>query len=139
MEMDKPTLYLETSVPSYLTARPSRDVITLTHQQITREWWDKQRDRYTVYVSETVIREISAGDADAAARRMESIRQFPILKTNEEVERLTEIYIQKFSLPSFAVADAAHRTRNSETCPAARKRSTRFGGANDLHPRGNAV
>ena len=35
----KPTVYIETSVVSYLTAWPSRDVVVAAYQQITRDWW----------------------------------------------------------------------------------------------------
>lgn len=33
-------VYIETTVVSYLTARPSRDLIVAAHQQITHDWWD---------------------------------------------------------------------------------------------------
>jgi hypothetical protein len=35
----RPTVYVETSVVSYLTARPSRDLLLAAHQQVTRDWW----------------------------------------------------------------------------------------------------
>jgi hypothetical protein len=40
----KPKLYLETSIVSYLTAQPSRDIVTAARQQITRQWWQKKRE-----------------------------------------------------------------------------------------------
>ena len=57
------SVYLETTVPSYLVARPSRDLIVAAHQQITQEWWDTAKDRFDLYVSEAVLDEIRAGDA----------------------------------------------------------------------------
>ena len=47
----KPKVYLETTIPSYLTARPSRDLVTAAHQQITREWWDTRRHAFDLFVS----------------------------------------------------------------------------------------
>jgi hypothetical protein len=41
----KPKSYIETSVVSYLTAQPSRDIVTAAQQQITREWWQMKRRR----------------------------------------------------------------------------------------------
>jgi len=36
--MMKSKLYMETTIPSYLTSWPSRDLIIAGHQQITKEW-----------------------------------------------------------------------------------------------------
>ncbi|MBS1224064.1 MAG: hypothetical protein H6R24_742 [Proteobacteria bacterium] len=67
--MEKPSVYVETSVISYLASKPSRDVIVAGHQQLTLEWWDT-RDEWRLFVSPLVIREAGGGDADAAARRL---------------------------------------------------------------------
>ena len=53
----KSKVYLETTIPSYLTARPSRDLVTAAHQQITREWWDTRRHDFDLFVSQMVIDE----------------------------------------------------------------------------------
>lgn len=58
----KPKVYLETSIVSYLTAQPSRDIVTGARQQITREWWQKRREKFDLYVSEFVITEARMGD-----------------------------------------------------------------------------
>jgi len=57
----KPRLYVETTIPSYLTSRPSRDLIIAGHLQITREWWEKRRDAFQLYISQLVVDEASAG------------------------------------------------------------------------------
>ena len=62
-----PKSYLETTIPSYLTSRPSRDLVMAAHQQITREWWDTQRDAFDLFVSQMVLDEVSSGDPEAAA------------------------------------------------------------------------
>ena len=75
----KPKVYVETSVVSYLTARPSRDVIVLAHQEVTRTWW-QQRSRYRLFVPRLVEEEIARGDATAAAA--ETTREFDPLLGN---------------------------------------------------------
>ena len=61
------SVYIETSIISYLTARVSRDLIVAGHQQMTEEWWSVQRNRFELWASELVVEEASAGDASAAA------------------------------------------------------------------------
>src|SRR5437867_2586113 len=58
----KPTVYIETSIVSYLTARPSRDLLVAAHQQLTVTWWDEQRTRYELFTSQVVLAEARAGD-----------------------------------------------------------------------------
>jgi hypothetical protein len=45
----QPRVYVETSVISYLTARPSRDLIMAAHQEVTREWWQNQRMAFALF------------------------------------------------------------------------------------------
>ena len=68
--MMKPRVYVETSVVSYLTARPSRDLVIAAHQEVTREWWQNQRSGFELFYSEAVRNEASIGDEQAAARRL---------------------------------------------------------------------
>jgi hypothetical protein len=71
--MDKKTVYLETSVVSYLANRPSRDLIVAAHQAVTREWWEGRRHDFTLFVSEPVLDEAGGGDPEAAAKRLASV------------------------------------------------------------------
>jgi hypothetical protein len=64
-------VYLETTIPSYLAARPSRDLLMAGHQQITRDWWDTRRAGFDLFVSELVRQESAAGDPNLARRRLE--------------------------------------------------------------------
>jgi len=104
----KPTLYLESSVVSYLTNRLSRDLIVAGHQQITQEWWETSRQGFDIYVSEAVLREIQRGDSDAAARRASAVQGFPVLAATEESEDLARTYQEKLGLPPDAELDAIH-------------------------------
>jgi len=45
--MSLPKLYLETTIPSYLTARRSR---IAADQQTTQDWWDFRRQEYEMFV-----------------------------------------------------------------------------------------
>ena len=71
--MKKPTLYLETTIPSYLTARPTRDIIVLAHQEITRQWWAICRQNYYVHISPVVLEEIRMGNTEAVENRLQPI------------------------------------------------------------------
>ena len=81
----KPRLYLETTIPSYLTSRPSRDLIIASHQQITRDWWEKQGSTFQFYISQLVIDEASAGDPNAARERVRVLQDLPLLDITDEV------------------------------------------------------
>jgi hypothetical protein len=104
----KPRLYLETTVPSYLTAWPSRDLVRAAHQQITREWWEQRRDQFELFVSQVVLRESQAGDPDAATERMEVIRDLPLLEESEEAVVLAQALLDEVPLPDRAAIDALH-------------------------------
>jgi hypothetical protein len=85
--MDKPRIYLESSVVSYLANRPSRDVRTALRQLITNEWWESI-DRSTVWVSKLVIDEVSKGNPEAAQRRLKVIDGLPIFDISQEAMEL---------------------------------------------------
>jgi hypothetical protein len=103
----KPRVYVETTVPSYLTAWPSRDLVRAAHQQITREWWAK-RVGWELFISELVVRECEAGDPEAAAARLEALDGLPLLEHAETVETLARALLDQVPLPERATADALH-------------------------------
>ena len=102
------TLYLETTILSYLAARPSRDLIVAAHQQITYEWWHESRAKFNLFISEAVIDEIKAGDKDAATRRLAFTEGLPMLKLTDEIEILSVEYHDKLGLPQKAQMDVIH-------------------------------
>ena len=104
----KPKIYLETTIVSYLTARPSRDLITAAHQQITQQWWHTQRARFDLFVAPPVMQEVQAGDPDAAARRLAALQSIPILTLSEAATGLAQALIVPGPLPANAVVDALH-------------------------------
>jgi predicted nucleic acid-binding protein len=103
-----PSVYLETTIPSYLTAWPSRDLVRAAHQPATREWWENHRTSFELFVSEAVLRECGAGDPTAAQLRLEAIRGFEILEQSNEALALAESLIEQIPLPERAALDALH-------------------------------
>jgi predicted nucleic acid-binding protein len=106
--MMKPRLYLETTIPSYLTARPSRDLIVAGHQEITREWWEKRAAAFRLYISQLVIDEASAGDPAAARQRLKAIQELPLLDITPETAELAASILVAGKIPRKAATDAAH-------------------------------
>jgi len=101
-------VYLETTIPSYMVSRPSRDIIVLAHQEITKEWWNNCRSDYELYISQIVIDEISEGDENLAQKRNEIINNIPLLEYNNDVEKLALKYFEHFQFPKKALRDAFH-------------------------------
>lgn len=104
----KPTVYIETSVVSYLTARPSRNIVTTAYQKVTREWWRTASDRFHLVVSELVVTESGAGDPDAARARLDALESVTTLDVTEVSEQLTLLLLDLGAVPRRAAADAAH-------------------------------
>lgn len=76
------TVYIETSILGYLTARPSRDLVVAANIEITREWWNTRRNDFQLYSSQAVVRETSQGDVTIASQRLEIIRNLVLLDLN---------------------------------------------------------
>jgi predicted nucleic acid-binding protein len=106
--MDKKTVYIETSIVSYLTARPSRDLLAAAWQKVTIDWWETQRSRFDLYTSDIVIEEAQRGDDSAVFRRLEALAQIPSLEITDEVVGLAEALIDAKALPQKAVGDSLH-------------------------------
>ncbi len=103
----KPRVYVETSVISYLTARPSRDLVRAAHQELTFEWWAK-RNQYEPVVSNLVIAEAARGDGQAAQLRLASLADLMVLEFSEEARELSLRLIERLALPAKAADDAYH-------------------------------
>jgi predicted nucleic acid-binding protein len=104
----RPTVYIETSVVSYLVSRPSRDLIIAGHQQITEDWWRNVLPKVSAFVSELVLEEAGKGDGHAAAKRLDRLVEIPALEVVDEVDGLAKKYADALHLPDKALADAYH-------------------------------
>lgn len=104
----KPSVYIETSLVSYLTARPSRDLLVAAHQQLTVAWWDEHRTRYELFTSQVVLAEARAGAPDAAQRRLAVLERLPLLDVADTAIALAARLIIGQALPAQAAQDALH-------------------------------
>jgi len=101
-------IYIETTVVSYLTARPNRDVVIAGHQQTTHEWWDTRRAAYELCVSQLVLDEAGAGDGVAAQERLSVLLPMLVLETTSEAVELAKELLLAGALPAKAANDALH-------------------------------
>ena len=101
-------VYVETSVISYLTARPSNDLRAMANQNTTIEWWESRMPEFKIYISEFVVAEASQGDPVVAERRMSVLADIPELEVNEKVRELGKVLISKGPFPAGAIIDAYH-------------------------------
>lgn len=108
MESRKPTVYIETTVVSYLTARRTTDVIRQGQQEITKQWWDNRRPEFALFTSQFVLDEAAAGDAAAAADRLATLVGIDLLSIGPEVPPLASHLLTTGALPMKARLDALH-------------------------------
>lgn len=101
-------VYVETTVVSYLTAKPSRDIMIASHQEATRELWPELLTKYDAYISALVFEEAKRGDPDQAKMRLAAIEPFPLLDIDDEARSLAENFIAKKAIPAEYPEDALH-------------------------------
>jgi hypothetical protein len=104
----KRKVYIETSVASYLAARPSRDLVVAAHQELTADWWAIHRRRFDLYVSEIVLREAARGDAAAAAKRLAELDGIGVLTLDDGARALARLFVERGVIPRKALEDAFH-------------------------------
>jgi len=104
----KPKLYLETTIPSYLTARPTRDQLMAGQLIATKKWWRLRRNDFELFISQLVLDEAARGDATAASRRNVILARFPLLPITTEAIELAQKIQAKHLLPPGANDDVLH-------------------------------
>jgi predicted nucleic acid-binding protein len=102
------TVYIETSIVSYLRQRPSSQVVMAARQLLTHQWWNDERSKYEVVASQYVIDEASAGDPTLAAERLESLDGIPLLPLDAEIAQIADEIMARAILPPKARTDALH-------------------------------
>ncbi|NMG07483.1 type II toxin-antitoxin system VapC family toxin [Brasilonema sp. UFV-L1] len=102
------TVYIETSLVGYLTARPSNNLILMANLEITRRWWENRRSQFTLYISQVVLDEAAHGDPEMALKRLEILQNLSVLELTEAVQDLGEQFLTRSNLPSKASDDAIH-------------------------------
>jgi len=106
--MSLPRLYIETTIPGYLTARRSRELQLAADQQATEDSWNNHRQHYECFVSPVVADEVSRGDAGFAAARMARLVGLTVLPVNDAAQELTVRLLADGIIPAVAADDAAH-------------------------------
>jgi predicted nucleic acid-binding protein len=104
----KPKVYVETSVLSYLAARPSRDAVTAGRQLITQRWWEIEREKYTLVISELVETEYGRGDPELIKRRQALLGVVSLFPVNERILELAKLLMAPGAVPEKAGPDAVH-------------------------------
>lgn len=102
------TVYVETSIISYLRQKPSTQVVTAARQLLTHEWWNTERLNYELVVSQYVIDEASDGDPSLAAERLELLDGIPLLPNSPEIIQIANAIMSLGVLPAKAQVDALH-------------------------------
>jgi hypothetical protein len=104
----RPTVYLDTTIPSYLAPRSRQDLLSVRRQRITRVWWERHSARYELRVSYRVVEEASAGDPLIAAARVRILAPIELLDSDQRSDALIAHLIGDGLLPPRASADAEH-------------------------------
>ena len=108
MPMVPRTVYLETTIPSYLAARRSRDLVIAGRQELTQDWWERRRKAFHCFVSQVVIDEAEMGDRAVASRRLKYINEIPLLEVTDKAVRLAQELVASGPIPEKASRDALH-------------------------------
>ena len=101
-------IYIESTIPSYVVARPARDLLQAARQQLTKDWWDLKREKHELFTSQVVLDEIASGEAAMARQRLELVTQIKLLDLTDEANALTKQILGSGLLPADADRDAAH-------------------------------
>jgi hypothetical protein len=101
-------IYIESTIPSYVVARPARDLLQAARQQLARDWWDLEREQHELFTSQVVLDEIGSGEPAMARRRLELMAQIKLLDLTDDANALTKDILASGVLPGHAGRDAAH-------------------------------
>jgi len=102
------TVYIESTIPSYLTAKPNNNVIATARQLATQRWWNERKVQYDLYTSDVVLIECNKGNSEAAEKRISSLEGIPLLEVSEEALELAAIIFKELQIPEKARDDALH-------------------------------
>ena len=102
------TVYIETSILGYLTARSTKNLILAGNIEVTKDWWQLRRSDFNLYISQVVLDEVGKGDAEIATKRLEILRDLPLLEVTKTVEDLAAQFMARSNLPPKASDDAIH-------------------------------
>lgn len=102
------TVYIETSILGYLTARSTRNLVLAANIEVTKEWWESRRSGFMLYISQVVLDEVTRGDAEIAVKRLELLNGLPLVELSQAVRNLSAQFLLQSNLPAKASDDAVH-------------------------------
>jgi hypothetical protein len=102
------SVYIETTIPSYLAAWQSPQIVMAARQQITHDWWNHHRKNFELFISQIVLDEASGGDPEASAKRLEILRDIDVLEPPADVDEIVETLLKEAALPENALNEALH-------------------------------
>lgn len=102
------TVYIETSIIGYLTARPTTNLIIAANIEVTKNWWNLNSRNFLLHASKVVLDEVAKGDLQIAAYRLDILRGFRLLELNTAVLDLAAAFLAQSNLPPKASDDALH-------------------------------
>jgi len=105
---ERPKVYIETTVISYLVARPSNDVTVSDRQQATRQLWEEYSDPFEFVTSDIVLEEAERGDPREAQRRTTLLDTLRTLPLSPEATALAHKLIDAGAVPPQSLSDAQH-------------------------------
>jgi hypothetical protein len=103
-----PSIYVETTIPSLATGKPSRDIIVAGRQASTLLFWETERHKYDLFISQYVINECSLGDSEAAERRLHFIKGISIIPNDKNITELAYKYQKLLGIPDKSILDCFH-------------------------------
>ncbi|MCL1947135.1 MAG: type II toxin-antitoxin system VapC family toxin [Chitinivibrionia bacterium] len=106
--MEKKSVYIETTIPSLVTARPSSNIIELSRQYVAKNFWENERHKYDLCISQYVVKECEKGDEVAARRRLDLLKNIRLLPVTTQAEKLAEEYFEFLEIPQKAKTDCFH-------------------------------
>jgi len=108
MALPKKSVYIETTIPSLVTAKPSADIGNLFRQTTAKVFWEYERHKYDLYTSLYVWEECANGDKEAAKKRLDLIKDIPQIPKSKETDELAEEYFEYLKIPEKAKTDSSH-------------------------------
>ena len=106
----KKGVYLDTTIFSYYVDERAELGV---HINRTREWWDKEKHLYDLYLSEFILLELQRGQFKKQEEALSLAKEINILEFVDDVKQIVKIYIKNKLMPEMDIGDATHLAYSS--------------------------
>jgi predicted nucleic acid-binding protein len=103
--MMKQSVYLDTTIFSYLF--DERETLK-NFIDVTKEWWETQREYYNLYLSIETLAELRGGNYPQKEKAVRLAETVEVLPRVEDIVDIAEIYIKNYLMPNDLKGDAIH-------------------------------